>query len=231
MISSIGKTKLAGQAAFLVSTIIVLALSTQVNKFTDFFYVADLFPLAFSIITLVVVVYLFGMDLALSNAFISRAQSQIAIYGILSIFCLQRFLYFPLAKYPIPMRRHPTRHVNPLPPPPHLSLLTPPPPLLPSTEFTDERSWCKHLQALKSFVWIEFVISFLIFAITLRYAITQHTRGYKHIFSVSLVRYRPELSHAHPGHASAASFGFNGRGSEFLQFEKITEGDVNMGKY
>ncbi|KAF9042899.1 hypothetical protein BJ165DRAFT_1390449 [Panaeolus papilionaceus] len=206
MISSVGKAKLAGQSAFLATTIIVLALSTQVNQFTEFFYVADLFPLALSIISLVVVVYLFGMDLALSNAYISRAQSQIAVYGILSIFWLS-FNSFSTSRW-----RHIPFQCDQIP-----------------RDFSDERRWCKNLQALKSFVWIEFIISFLICLFTLRYSISQHTRGHKHIFSVSFVRYRAKMG-PHPGHASAASFGFS-RSDDFLQFEKITEGDTRMGKY
>ncbi|KAJ3512761.1 hypothetical protein NLJ89_g3334 [Agrocybe chaxingu] len=172
VLSSVGRKKLAGQAAFLFLDVVVLALSARVNQFQDFFYVADIFPLALSIVSLVLVVILIVMDLILYDSYTSRPQFEIGFFGVLSIFWL-------------------------------------------APEFMDERVWCKTLQALKSFVWITFVTCIAIALFTLRYSISQYKRGNKHVFEMPLSRYRPEIG------PSSDAFRA-GRGSEFLQFEKLT---------
>ncbi|PPQ67688.1 hypothetical protein CVT26_007415 [Gymnopilus dilepis] len=194
--SSVGRKKLAGHAAFLLVDIIVLALAARVNQFQDFFYVADIFPLALSIISLVFVITLFALDFALVNSYTGRPQSEIGIFGVLSIFWLafnafstSRWRLVPLQCDSIP------------------------------SDFLDERHWCKDLQALKSFVWVNFLLCFGITIFTLRYAISQYNRGNKYIFQMPLSRYRPDMHTSN--HDSGFSF-YGGRGSEFLQFEKLT---------
>ncbi|KAF9473469.1 hypothetical protein BDN70DRAFT_885794 [Pholiota conissans] len=193
MFSSVGRKKIAAQAVFLLVDIIVLALSATVNRFQDFFYVADLFPFALSIVSLVVVVLLLAIDLALDNAYTARPQTEIGIYGLLSIFWLS-FNAFSTERWSaIPFQ------CNSIP-----------------TEFVDERLWCKSLQALKSFVWINFLLCLGISLFTLRYSISQYYQGNKHIFKMSFSRYRPDIQ------TRETSF-FSGRDSEFLQhFEKLT---------
>ena len=44
---------------FILADIVVLVLSSRVNVFQEFFFVADLFPLALSIITLVIFVTMY----------------------------------------------------------------------------------------------------------------------------------------------------------------------------
>jgi len=186
---------MAGHAAFLFVDIIVLALAARVNQFQDFFYVADIFPLALSIISLVFLVTLTVLDFALADSYTARPQSEIGIFGILSIFWLafnafstSRWRLVPLQCDSIP------------------------------SDFIDERYWCKELQALKSFVWINFLICLGITVFTLRYAISQYNRGNKHVFQMPLSRYRPDF------HNTDSGFSFYGgdRESEFLQFEKMT---------
>ncbi|PPQ84686.1 hypothetical protein CVT25_014217 [Psilocybe cyanescens] len=197
--SSVGRKKLAGHGkqnvalfpAFLLVDIIVLALSTRVNQFQDFFYVADIFPLVLSIISLILVVLLFTVDLTLINSYTGRAQSEIGVFGVLSIFWLAFNAFSTARWHQIPFQ------CDSIP-----------------TDFVDEREWCKSLQALKSFVWINFLICFGISMFTLRYTIAEYNKGNKHIFEMPLSRYRPELR-------SDQGFG-GGRGSEFLQFEKMT---------
>jgi len=182
---------MAGHVVFLLVDIVVLALSTRVNRFQDFFYVADLFPFALSIISLVVVVLLLTLDLALDNSYSGRPQTTIGVFGVLGIFWLafnafstSRWRQIPFQCDSIPF------------------------------DFLDERDWCKSLQALKSFVWIIFLLSFGIAGFTLRYAVSQYNRGNKHIFQMPLSRYRSELR--------GSDEVYSGRGSEFLQFEKLT---------
>jgi len=173
---------------FLLVDIIVLALAARVNLFQDFFFVADLFPLALSIITLVLVSLLICIDLLLERAYTGRAQFEIGFFGVLSIFWLA-FNAFSTSRW---------RQV-----PLQCSVIP--------DDFADERTWCKDLQALKAFVWINFLLCFCVAFFTLRYAVAQHLRGNKHVFKVSLSRFRPEASGGH------------GRSSEFLQFEKIED--------
>ncbi|KAF8154669.1 hypothetical protein B0H34DRAFT_532340 [Crassisporium funariophilum] len=187
-LSSVGRKQLAGHAAFLLVDIIVLALSSRVNDFQDFFY---LFPFALSIISLVLVFISVILDLALDNSYTGRPQVKIGLFGVLSIFWLA-FNAFSTARW----RQIPFQ-CDSIPP-----------------DFPDERVWCKDLQALKSFVWVNFVLCLCITFVTVRYSFAQYSRGNKHIFQSPLSRYHPEL-----GHGEGIS---GGRGSEFLQFEKLT---------
>lgn len=181
---------MASHLILLFVNIIVLALSARVNLFQGFFFHADLFPLALSIITFVIIVFLLALDFALNNSYTGRAQFEIGVFGVLSIFWLS-FNAFSTSRW-----RQVPFHCNSIP-----------------SDFPDEITWCKNLQALKSLVWINFLICFFIALLTLRYAVSQYGRGNKHIFKMPLSRYRPEFR-------PNESQNFN-RGSEFLQFEKM----------
>ncbi|KJA17205.1 hypothetical protein HYPSUDRAFT_70872 [Hypholoma sublateritium FD-334 SS-4] len=189
MLSSVGKKKITAQVAFLVVDIIVLALAARVNAFNEFFYAADLFPLALAIVSLVVGVSLLALDLALADAYTARPQAEIAVFGVLAVLWLA-FSAFSTARWAgVPLQCS----------------------AIPS-QFADARTWCADLQALKAFVWIEFLMCLGIALFTLRYAIAQRARGNTHIFAGPLSRYVPRAPPA------AGTFGY--RGSEFLQFEK-----------
>jgi hypothetical protein len=88
-----------------VINIIVLALAARVNQFQEFFcmspthtpscilthhrtVVADLFPLALSIITLVYLSLSLLLDLGLENPFTAKAHFEIGAFGLLSVFWL-----------------------------------------------------------------------------------------------------------------------------------------------
>jgi len=190
--SSVGRKKVAGHVSFLLVNIIVLVLSTRVNQYQDFFFVADMLPFALSIISLIVITVLLLLDLALDNSYTGRSQIEIGIFGILSIFWLAFSAFSTSRWYQIPF------HCDSIP-----------------LDFSDERLWCKSLQALKSFVWINFIICFAIAVFTLRYTVGQYIRGNKHIFQMPLSRYRPELKGLEPSRFPGT------RDSEFLQFEKL----------
>jgi len=182
---------MAGQVAFLAVDIIVLALAARVNHFQEFFYAADLFPLALSIVSLVVVVTLLALDLALDDVYTARPQAEIAVFGVLALFWLA-FNAFSTARWRgVPLQ------CSAIP-----------------AEFPDERAWCAALQALKAFVWIAFLLCFGIALFTLRYVLAQRARGNTHVFAGPLSRYEPRVQ---PG--ARDTFGF--RSSEFLQFEKV----------
>ncbi|GLB41086.1 hypothetical protein LshimejAT787_0903010 [Lyophyllum shimeji] len=188
--STVGKAKVAAHAALLLVNILVLAFSTRVNRFQEFFFMADLFPFGLSIATLVLLTTAVALDFAIENSYTARAQFEIGHFGLLSVFWLA-FNAFSASRWRmIPFQ------CNSIP-----------------IEFAEERGWCRDVQALKGLVWIEFLLCFVITLVTLRYTVTQYERGNKHIFQISLSRYRPQIS----GQSSNFS-----RDSEFLQFEKLT---------
>jgi uncharacterized membrane protein len=182
--TSVGKKKVAAHVALYFVNIIVLALSARVNEFQEFFYAADLFPLGLSIASLVILTVMLALDFTSKNSYSGRAQFEIGVFAVLSVFWLcfnafstSRWRHTPLACSSIP------------------------------AGFDDVKTWCMDLQALKAFVWIEWLIFFLTAFITLRYAISQNSRGNKHIFRMPLSRYTPDLR--------GDSFM---RNSEFLQY-------------
>ncbi|KAL5504975.1 hypothetical protein ACEPAH_7638 [Sanghuangporus vaninii] len=149
--SSVGKTRLKVFGLLCVIDTIVLALSSRVNHFLDFFFMADLFPFILSIITLAFLSVVLLLDYAMYNPFMSRPPFEIGSLTILSIFWLasnafstSRWRFVPLSCGSIP------------------------------DDFSAERTWCRDLQALKAFVWIEWVILLLTTVLTVRYAVVQH---------------------------------------------------------
>ena len=111
------------------------------------------------------------IDLALDNSYTGRPQTEIGIFGILSIFWLGEFfaslfpnlsdrvlqlltLFRPLAGAKFLSNAILFQRVCPT----LRGCFLGPAHLKPPKEFLDERLWCKSLQALKSFVWINFLI-------------------------------------------------------------------------
>ncbi|EIN05499.1 hypothetical protein PUNSTDRAFT_46856 [Punctularia strigosozonata HHB-11173 SS5] len=192
MISSFGKKRYYAYAATLLVDIIVLALSARVNEFQEFFFVADKFPLIMSIITLVTLTFTYALPVAVlcppwvnpmnsilldasrENSFFGRAPFQLSWLFILSVFWLA-FNAFSTSRW-----RHVPLQCDAIP-----------------AGFASEKAWCKDLQALKSFVWVEWLLLFLNFALTLRYTISQSTHGLKHVWSTSLSRYTPQSGMEH----------------------------------
>jgi len=189
--SVVGKAKLAAHAVLLLINVLVLAFSTRLNRFQEFYFMADLFPFGLSIATLILLTTMIALDFAVKNSYTGRAQFEVGYLGVLSIFWLA-FNSFSTSRWTmIPFQCS----------------------SIPSA-YPDERTWCKDVQTLKGLVWVEFLLCFGMALMTLQYAITQYQRGHKHIFLMPLSRYRPQVaSQGNPNFA---------RGSEFLQFEKLT---------
>ena len=82
-------------------------------------------------------------------------------------------------------------------------------------EYPDEKIWCMDLQALKAFVWIEWVVLTSTLLFTSHYVISQYTRGQSHILSTSLSRYSPRPRELGSGNVYNT---FEGRVSEFVQY-------------
>lgn len=150
----------------LILTGVNTALSTRVNYFQDFFFVADKFPLIMSVVTMVLYSFIILLDYVSENAFVARPPFYLAVEAVLSIFWLA-FNAFSTSRW-----RHIPLECNEIP-----------------REFEDERAWCRDLQALKSFVWVEWLFIFLSFAFTLRFVLTHHAQGRRHIWRTALSRY------------------------------------------
>lgn len=152
----------------LLFDIIVLALAARVNAFQEFFFMADIFPLALSIVTLIVLFFMLLLDFTFTNSFTARPPFEIGMLYVLSVFWLA-FSAFSTSRWQnIPMS------CGSIP-----------------DEFTDERTWCSDVQALKSFMWIFFLAIFFTASFTLRYALLQHRAGNRQIWVTPLSRYSP----------------------------------------
>jgi hypothetical protein len=200
--TSVGKKQLAASLFVFIANVLVLVFSTRVNQFQEFFFVADLFPLGLSILTLIFLVFTLSLDLFFPKSYTARPQFYIVTFGILSIFWLavnafstSRWKHIPSTCSEIP------------------------------DDFTDERAWCKDVQALKAFVWIEWVALLLTTLFTLRYTLSQSSRGNKHILKGPLSRYSPDqlaadFDYSH-GTGANAAYGFNGYGSTDVRGAKL----------
>ncbi|KAI0300099.1 hypothetical protein B0F90DRAFT_1630105, partial [Multifurca ochricompacta] len=156
----------------IILNIVVLALSARVNHFQDYFYVADIFPLAMSAVTLGIAVLAVLLDVGLHNSPTARPPFEIAMLFILSVFWLA-FNAFSTSRW-----RHIPLNCSGIP-----------------DNYSDVRSWCKDLQALKAFVWINWVVLSLAALLTLRFSVLQHRRGQKHIWRTPLSRFTPRGIH------------------------------------
>ncbi|KAI0634934.1 hypothetical protein C8Q77DRAFT_1054990 [Trametes polyzona] len=166
--SSVGKKKLGVHVLLIVLDVIALAFAARVNIFQEFYFMADLFPLGLAIATLIILFITLVLDLVIKNMPTARPAVDIGLLYVLSIFWLA-FNAFSTSRWRnIPM------NCNSIP-----------------EEYPDERTWCRDVQALKSFVWIEFVALFFTASFILRYAITEHNRGRKQVWNGPLSRYVP----------------------------------------
>ncbi|KAJ6551473.1 hypothetical protein B0H19DRAFT_1030786 [Mycena capillaripes] len=167
--SSVGRKKVAAHIFLLLINIIVLALSTRVNQYQEWFFIADRFPFILSIITFVLLGIMTILDFVTNNSFTGRPQFEIGMFSVLGIFWLA-FNAFSTSRWnAAPFNCG----------------------VIPS-EYSDTVQWCQQLSALRVMVWIEWLIFFFTTITTLRYSVTQSSRGNKHIFQMPLSRYEPD---------------------------------------
>jgi len=158
--------------------------------------VADLFPLALSIITLVVLFVMLALDFAIQNSFTARPPFIIGSFSVLSIFWLA-FNAFSTSRW-----RHVPLSCGAIP-----------------AGYDAEKTWCGDLQALKAFVWIEWLlVSFSLLFVT-RYTLTQQSNGQAHIWATPLSRFSPRPQTFGSGLDSNT---YQRRGSDFLPFQDKT---------
>jgi len=187
MFSQVGRKKTAWHVCLYIVNIVVLALAVQVNSFQEFFFVADLFPFGLSIATLVLLTFLLALDLRFPTSYTGRPQFEIGFFATLTVFWLASNVFSTSRWSQVPMA------CNTIP-----------------AAWPETRVWCKNLQALKAFVWVEWLLVGGITLFTLRYTLAQYLKGHKHIVKMSLSRY------------SQYSDGSNDypRNSDFIQWGK-----------
>ncbi|TFY58216.1 hypothetical protein EVG20_g8235 [Dentipellis fragilis] len=173
-ISAVGRTVFWIYTAIILVNVVVLALSARVNIFQEFYFVADKFPLAMSIITLIISVFMLFLDVGLDNAFTAHAAFEIGMLSLLSIlwlalnaFSSSRWKHIPMNCFAIP------------------------------SDYPETRTWCMDVQALQAFVWINWTLLFIAALTLIRYSVTQHQAGQKHIWTTPLSRF---AVHAERGH-------------------------------
>ncbi|KAK7676261.1 hypothetical protein QCA50_007170 [Cerrena zonata] len=167
-LSPAGKRKLAAQLFLVLIDIIVLAFATRINLFQEFYYMADVFPFALSIVTLSILIIMMLLEYGISNSFTAKPPFEIGMLYILSIFWLA-FNVFSTTRW-----RHVPMSCSSIP-----------------SDYPDMRSWCQDVQALKSLVWIHFVALFFTASFTLRYVLVQHNRGNRLIWKTPISQYNP----------------------------------------
>ncbi|KAI0764821.1 hypothetical protein C8Q74DRAFT_1284213 [Fomes fomentarius] len=167
-ISSLGKKKLGVHALLIFLDILALAFAARVNIFQEFYFMADLFPLGLAVTTLTILFFTFVLDLTLINIPTARPAVEVGLTYFLSIFWLA-FNAFSTARW-----RHVPMACHSIP-----------------AEYDDMRGWCRDVQALKAFVWLEFVGLFCYASWILRYAIIENKQGRTHVWGGSLSRYVP----------------------------------------
>ncbi|KAJ7054057.1 hypothetical protein C8F01DRAFT_1063900 [Mycena amicta] len=189
--SKVGRSKVAAHVFLLLLNIIVLAVSTRVNLYQDFFFIADRFPFILSIITLVLLGTMTFVDFCFNSSYTGRPQFEIGVFSVLGIFWMA-FNAFSSSRWrAVPL------NCGTIP-----------------SDYPDTIQWCQELAALRVLVWIEWLVFFFTTIATLRYSITQSNRGNKHIFKMPLSRYEPSLQTDN----TTVDYG---RDSQFLAYAKM----------
>jgi len=166
--STFGKKRMVARVALLLVNILVLALSARVNEYQEYFYKADLLPMVLSVLALIYLAFSIIFDMSVEDPLIGRAAFELPVFGLFSIFWFA-FAIFSTARWAqIPMACS----------------------SIPST-YPAEITWCKDVQALKAFVWIEWLVFLLTFLVVLTYVIKQHKEGSSHIWTTGLATYTP----------------------------------------
>jgi len=172
--SPVGRKKVAVHILILLVNVIVLALSTRVNLYQDFFFIADRFPFVLSIITFALLGTMTLLDFVTNNSYTGRPQFEVGVFAVLSIFWLA-FNAFSSSRWSSA---------------PFMCSTIP-------SEYPDAIQWCHELSGLRVLVWVEWLLFFFTTITTLRYSITQSNRGNKHVFQMPLSRYTPTIRSDH----------------------------------
>ncbi|KZW04165.1 hypothetical protein EXIGLDRAFT_758463 [Exidia glandulosa HHB12029] len=152
--------------ALLVCNLIVFALAAHVNTFHGFFYVADEAPFFLSIFTFLIVGSTFVGDLRGTNPLLSRPRIELPLLALLTLFWLC-FNAFSSSRW----RFVQAADCGTIPA---------------GDDFSSVAIWCREVQALRSFVWVEWIILAATFVWLTAFTLRASRRGNTRIWSTSL---------------------------------------------
>jgi len=154
------------QGLLLVFTIVTLGLSAHVNAFQGFFYVADRLPFVMSLITLLILLVSVYSG---KKSKISRPGIEAAYLGVLTViwlcanaFSTSRWQFIQVSDCSsIPVEQNP--------------------------DFLNQaKTWCYEIQALRAFIWLEWVTLLAYFGGLVYFAMGHASRGAKHVWTTSI---------------------------------------------
>jgi len=187
--------------AFIITLdVAVLALSVLVNIFQEFFFMADLFPLLLSIVTLGVILLQIILDLTSKNAPTARPVFEIPLLGILTIVWLASNS-FSTARY----TGLPNCSIFP-------------------DDLADERAWCRNAQGLRTVIWVEWVVLLLTTLTLTRMTIVQSRRGNTAVWHTALSRYHPKKQSRDFIQETSSFY----RGSSIFGFDRTNDHQKNL---
>ncbi|KAF8579733.1 hypothetical protein K439DRAFT_1637710 [Ramaria rubella] len=194
-LSTVGSARFKVYGALLLVNTVVLGLSGHINHFQAFFYKADVFPLALSVSTTIFVLTMILLDINLKNAFTARPPFELAWLFILGILWLA-FNAFSTSRW---------KYAN-------TGLCG----TIPSdAQYAPYRTWCHELQALRVFVWIEWVMILFTFAYLVRWTLRKHHSGRHDVWTTAFSRFVERDPPQRPFREAT--------NSEFLQWEKFPQ--------
>jgi len=194
-LSSVGSVRFKVYALLLLVNTCILALSAHINNFQNFFYRADVFPFALSVVTMVFVFTMICMDIKFKNTVTARPPFELGwlvVFGTLwlasNAFSTNRWKYVtPAICKTIPA----------------------------DAQYAPYRTWCHELQALRALVWVEWIMFLCTFVYLLRWTITQRNSGRSDVWSTAFSRFSV--------HSSTQMLHHDTANSEFLQWETFPQ--------
>ncbi|KAF8483413.1 hypothetical protein DFH94DRAFT_689910 [Russula ochroleuca] len=169
--SSVGMKVVLGYCVIIILNVVIFVLSARVNSFQDYYYIADIFPLALSAFTFGITALAFILDVGLDNSPTARAPFEVTSLFILSM------LWLAVSAFSTSRWSHVPLNCSAIP-----------------ADYSDVRSWCRELQVLKAFVWVNWVVLLLAALAVLRFFVVQHKSGQEGIWYFPLSRFTPRES-------------------------------------
>jgi len=166
VLATVGKRKLVAFGAIAVLDITVLTLSVSVNIFQGFFFVADMFPLLLSIVTLALLLVSVLLELTFRNAFTAHPAFEVPVLAILAVFWLSLNAFSTRQWGSIPMSCT----------------------FIPD-EYNDAQGWCKNIQALRVMVWIVWACLVVLTSCIFYFAMSESRKGNPQVWKTPLSRY------------------------------------------
>lgn len=196
------RTRSIVRGLLVVVTLVIFVLSTHINLFMGFFYIADRFPFVISLITGSTLFLTAVLDaMKAGDAITSRPLTEVGILGVFFIlwtaangFSTPRWdAIQPGTCFAITVEKNPAFE-------------------------SATRVWCREMLALRGLVWVEWVLIGGALAALLVYCIKQTKHGSGHVWSTPLAIYDPNM---------ALPNKWNAQSRVFSQFSFYTPGDMS----